>query len=689
MKSHFVRSGLTKHPCGRRAAIRKWPLLAAIALMTLSSTRLVNAQGLLYIVNTTSDTVVFGACENGNAGCSLRGAMEAANAHVGADGIQFNIPTNDPGFNGVFWTVNLTQALPDVSESVSIIGPGANLLTVRRGTGAAGNFRIFNVTTTGTVTFSKMTISNGFLSGGADSFGGGIQKDGTGTVNVVDSALSGNAGGLNSGGGAISVSEGTINVINSTLNGNTSGTGGGIFVTTQGTANVTNSTITGNTALSGGGIFVNQATLNLTNSTISANSASLGGGIRAFSTTVHVRSSIIALNTAGDSSPDVEGAFDPGGFNLIGRNDGAEASFPAGNPNANNDIVGTNAAPVDPKLDPNGLQNNGGSTPTIALLPASPAVDKGTSAGLTGTLTTDQRGTGFARTFDDPVIANAAGGDGTDVGAFELQPAAPPPTPTPSPTPIPTTLGNISTRLRVETGDNVLIGGFIITGTQAKEVIVRAIGPSLPLAGSLANPVLELHDGAGALLARNDDWMNASNKQAIIDSTVAPTNDLESAILGTLTPGTYTAIVRGVNNSTGIGLVEAFDLDPTVDSILANISTRGLVQTGDDVMIGGFIILGSAAQEVLVRAIGPSLPVAGALADPILELHDKNGATIATNDNWKSTQKAAIIATTIPPAKDAESAILATLTPDAYTAIVRGKDGTTGVALVEAYQLDN
>ena len=136
-----------------------------------------------------------------------------------------------------------------------------------------------------------------------------------------------------------------------------------------------------------------------------------------------------------------------------------------------------------------------------------------------------------------------------------------------------------------------------------------------------------------------------------------------------LDPGLYTAIVRGVNNTTGIGLVEAYDLDLGADSILANISTRGLVQTGDDVMIGGIIILGTDAQEVLLRAIGPSLPLTGALADPTLELHDKNGATIATNDDWRSDQEAEIIATTIPPTDDAESAILTTLTPDAYTAI--------------------
>jgi uncharacterized delta-60 repeat protein len=253
----------------------------------------------------------------------------------------------------------------------------------------------------------------------------------------------------------------------------------------------------------------------------------------------------------------------------------------------------------------------------------------------------------------------------------------------------PGTFGNISTRLRVETGDNVLIGGFIITGSQPKKVMVRAIGPSLPLADVLPNPTLELHDGMGTLITSNDNWMDAPNKQEIIDSALAPTNDLESAILLSLDPGLYTAIVRGVNDTTGIGLVEAYDLDLAADSILANISTRGLVQTGDNVMIGGIIILGVDPQEVLLRAIGPSLPLTGALADPTLELHDKDGVTIASNDDWRSDQEAEIIATTIPPTDDAESAILATLTPDAYTAIVRGKNDTTGIALVEAYQLDN
>jgi sugar lactone lactonase YvrE len=253
-------------------------------------------------------------------------------------------------------------------------------------------------------------------------------------------------------------------------------------------------------------------------------------------------------------------------------------------------------------------------------------------------------------------------------------------------------LENISTRLRVETGDNVLVGGFIITGSQAKQVLIRAIGPSLTSFGIpdvLADPVLELHDDAGTLLASNDNWMDAPNKQEIIDSTIPPSNDFESAILTTLDPGLYTAIVRGVNDTTGIALVEAYDLNLAADSVLANISTRGLVQAGDDVMIGGIIILGPDPQEVFLRAIGPSLPVTGALANPTLELHDRDGLTIASNDDWRSDQEADIMATGIPPTNDVESAILITLTPDAYTAIVRGKNNTTGIALVEAYQLGN
>jgi hypothetical protein len=263
----------------------------------------------------------------------------------------------------------------------------------------------------------------------------------------------------------------------------------------------------------------------------------------------------------------------------------------------------------------------------------------------------------------------------------------------------PSILGNISTRLRVETGDNVLIGGFIITGTQPKRVIVRAIGPSLLsfFPGALADPVLELRDSLGGLIRSNDNW-RSDQESEILATGIPPSNALESAIVATLPANNsaYTAIVRGVNNGTGIGVVEVYDLDQrTVDSKLANISTRGFVQTGDNVLIGGLIVLGDLPLRVIVRAIGPSLPLPGALGNPTLELHDGNGAVLAANDDWKtrpdgSSQQAEIEATGIPPTDDLESAIVETLPANgaSFTAIVRGANNTTGIAVVEVYGLN-
>lgn len=261
--------------------------------------------------------------------------------------------------------------------------------------------------------------------------------------------------------------------------------------------------------------------------------------------------------------------------------------------------------------------------------------------------------------------------------------------------PTPPFLLNISTRSRIQTGDNAMIGGFIITGTQTKTIIVRGLGPSLGISGALADPVIEVHGSFGELLGTNDNWKDALTKQQIMDSGLAPPNDLESALWGVINPGAYTVVVRGKDNATGIGLFEVYDLDQSADSALANVSTRGVAQTGDDVMIGGIIVGGGTdgtPAKVVVRAIGPSLPVTGALADPTLELRDGNGVLVAFNDNWKtrpdgSSQQAEIEATTIPPTNDLESALVQTLVPDKYTAIVRGKDNTSGVALVEFFNL--
>lgn len=255
-----------------------------------------------------------------------------------------------------------------------------------------------------------------------------------------------------------------------------------------------------------------------------------------------------------------------------------------------------------------------------------------------------------------------------------------------------TVLGNIATRLRVETGDNILIAGFIITGTQPKKVIVRGIGTSLQLADKLQDPTLELRDSTGALIQANDNWVESPNKQAIIDTGIPPTSDSESAIVATLPANNagYTAILRGANNGTGIGVVEAYDLNRLVDSQLANISTRGFVSTGDNVLFAGTIVVGKNPRNVIVRAIGPSLSIQGKMDDPTLELRDSNGGLIEFNDNWvDSPNKQAIINSGVPPTNDKESAIVATLTGNNtnYTAIVRGVNNTTGIAVVEVYAL--
>lgn len=249
---------------------------------------------------------------------------------------------------------------------------------------------------------------------------------------------------------------------------------------------------------------------------------------------------------------------------------------------------------------------------------------------------------------------------------------------------------NVATRMRVNPDPNQLIGGFIITGTDPKRIVIRATGPSLSrfFSGVLGDPTLEVFQG-GTLLASNDNWKE--NDQANIEATgVAPRNDLESAIVRTFAPGAYTAIVRGKNGTRGIGLVEAYDLSKDSNSSLANIATRGFVDIDDNVMIGGFIISRSSGSQtrVVIRAIGPSLTafgVEGALADPTLELRDANGSLLRENDNWKDSQQSEIEAAQLTPRDERESAIFASLNDGSYTAIVRGKGNTKGVGLVEVY----
>ncbi len=261
--------------------------------------------------------------------------------------------------------------------------------------------------------------------------------------------------------------------------------------------------------------------------------------------------------------------------------------------------------------------------------------------------------------------------------------------------PLPTThaesarLINISGRLEVQTADKVMIAGFIITGDVPKKVIVRGLGPSLAgfgIDGALPDPFLELYEPDGSVVT-DDNW--AATQATEIEATgLAPGDDLEPALIETLSPGAYTAVLHGVSSGAGIGLLEVYDLDESPASVLANVSIRGAVETGDNIMIAGVIIAGDESLPVIVRALGPSLGAAGVdafLPDPSLELHDPNGFLIASNDDWRETQQTQIEASGFAPNNDAESAIISTLPPGLYTAIVRGKDGQAGVALAEVY----
>jgi hypothetical protein len=572
--------------------------------------------------------------------------------------------------------ITLTSGQLFIDKSLTINGPGAHRLTVNN---AVPNRSVFFVKHSSTGT-TNMTISGLRITGGngSNSGGGIFNEEATLTLSGVE--ITGNS--TTGTGGGIRSKDGVLNVQNSTIAGNTAASNGGGVQLDGGSGLIINSTISGNTALTGGGLNIQSTSGNgvlISNSTLSDNTATggagHGAGINAVSGTTLTLSSTIVADEHPDAAGDINGSPQAGSDNnLIGNDNGLTGGTIVNGVNGNQ--VGTAGLPINPLLGP--LQDNGGPTDTHALLFGSPAVDAGINPLSLGA---DQRN--LPRTVDLASVQNVGGSDGTDIGAFELQPSH---------------LLNISTRMRVLTGDNVLIGGFIVTGTDDKKVIIRGIGPSLTNLGvpdALQDPTLELHDSTGAVIAFNDNWKDT--QQTEIQMTgIPPTDDRESAIVATLPVDQstgfsgYTAILRGLNDTTGVGLVEVFDLDQAANSKLANISTRGFVDTGDNVMIGGLIAGGGGSINVLLRAIGPSLASSGvsnALQDPTLELHDGSGAVIAFNDNWKDSQQTEIEATTIPPGDDRESAIVATLAPGNYTAIVRGSNNTTGVALVEAFNL--
>jgi phospholipase/lecithinase/hemolysin len=263
-----------------------------------------------------------------------------------------------------------------------------------------------------------------------------------------------------------------------------------------------------------------------------------------------------------------------------------------------------------------------------------------------------------------------------------------------NPAPLPAKAVNISTRVFVDTGERVSIAGFTVTGDIAKKVLIRGIGPSLASSGvptPLANPTLTLFDASGNVEMTNDDWKDSPDADEIMNTGIAPTDDRESAILVTLAPGQYTAQLAGKDDGIGNGVVEVYDLTSSSSATLANLSTRGFVGAGDDVMIGGVIIASGDTPLIVFRALGPSLGAFGVtnpLLDPTLELYDANGNLIVFNDNWQTPQIQAVRAVNLAPSDTHESAFVAAfLSPGNYTTVVRGKNDTTGVALVEAYRV--
>jgi hypothetical protein len=649
---------------GRRERRRVVFLALAAGALLFS---LVAAQGTTITVN--SDADAGGICPG--ATCTLRQAILTA------------APGNTINFAGGITTISLTSAELAINKDLTITGPGANLLTVQRST-ASGTpkFRIFHIAV-GNLTMSGLTIANGNadsgVSGGGISNssgtltvesciifrniggdgcggGGGLFNSSGGTVNITNSTLASNDGGATSagcgGGGVLNSSGGMVNITTSTLSGNVGGEfdgnisgggGGGGIRNNGGTVTILNSTISGNDGGvegGGGGIFNSSGgVVNMTNSTVSGNrgfgfteSAGGAGGIRNTDGTVTITNSTIT----GNSSPG------PGGVSNEG----------AGTINARNSIIAMNTRPAGPSdfagtLTSEGynlIGNTSGTTITgtttgnqLNVDPnLGPLQDNGgptfTHALLSGSTAIDGGDSsgsnsdqrGLARPVDDPSIANATGGD----------------------------------------------------------------------AGVLADPLLELRGPTGSLIASNDNWKDNPDQALLIQASgIPPQDDLESAIVATLSPAGYTAIVSGKSNGTGLGLVEVYDLDQSSDSNLANISTRAFVETGNNVVIGGFILGGpDGSATIIIRAIGPSLAQLGItnpLADPTLELRDGNGMLLAFDDNWKDNpaQAAQVSAAGLQPRNDLEAAIAATLPAGNYTGIVAGKNGGSGVGLVEVYNL--
>ncbi|MFL6528067.1 MAG: hypothetical protein ACJ8IQ_08215 [Chthoniobacterales bacterium] len=491
---------------------------------------------------------------------------------------------------------------------------------------------------------------------------------------------------------------------------------GGVRLGDNGVAQITNSTISYcHTGALGGGLAIFSGTLNMSNTAIFGNSLSGGGGSGLLTSPIGNRQDGIpprqvdgliqqctfSENTGGAMVYDGDGSSAP--FNLVQY--GSNTFFSStGTIAYHDDVIGNltvprlNAAVIPRSVGPATAKT---TVPNIAL---GAAPERGAmlliprsvqQVGAPGETTpirsqliytssargvivdgSSQPGSGVIATVDDRAHTLRVGSTSVSTTPTAMVPL------------------NISTRLAVGTGDNALIGGFIIVGNSPKRVLVRAMGPSLAVTGTVSDTTLQVFSGP-KLMAQNDDWgttqtgglITAAQEVEVMSTGIPPSSLLESAIMVTLDPGSYTAVVHGANGTTGNALVEVYDLDTTQTSTLANISTRGLVQIGDNVMIGGFIVRGGAgATKIVVRGLGPSLPVSRPLVDPTLDLVNAQGTIIDSNDDWATGHASELKAAGLAPTKAAESAIYRTdLARGAYTAVLRGKNGSAGVGLVEVY----
>jgi len=618
----------------------------------------------------------------------------------------FAISADVPDSTTAFGTINRRSTSLTVSDSL-FRGDGATknalqggaifvsgdlnaaygLAGVTQNGSPASNRATLNLTR---VVFSDLVTIGPNGSGSAGAIGGAF------VALTMDNSIIENCSTSDFGGG-LSITQGSVvTVQNSTIAGCRSGNLGGAILIFGGILDLHDSNLVENQSVGRGSALVSSPT-------------QPANGVPAFDMEGLVASCVISKNAGGETIYDADSGR-AGPFNRLQYS--ANQIFPGDVTAFYNDNIGAKTVSElnNTTIPTSGVvktvsANTARSVPAIigALLMVPPTVLTSGASGETLPLPSflGYAGSGAAVALDGTTYPTNFGVVPTTVEGMGVHALSVNGTAFLTPPPPPAFAANVSTRLPVGNGQNVLIGGFIIQGTAPKRVVIRAIGPSLNgfVAGALQDPKLELHDATGALIAGNDNWrstqigglIQADQSIDITGSGVAPTNDAESAILATLSPGGYTAVVQSASSLAGIALVEIYDLDAVPTSKLANISTRGFIQTNDNVMIGGFIYLGGVGTtKVVVRGIGPSLArvgIANPLADPILELHDGNGATIDTNDDWKNSPDAAVIQSTgFQPSNDAEAAIYATgLARGAYTAVVRGKNGGTGVGLVEVY----